>query len=143
MNKVKPQAGQVWRDKFSNESAAVSDVITGTDGNLIVNIEIERQLIYRDSYYLSSFIELFEFIPQNDLEWLAVNVDEWLWVKNLGRLSKTIGGYTYSLICEDDSYTHQQWQNMRYKLGLDEKPRISAKEWARLLRNKQEESKHD
>lgn len=138
MNKVKPQAGQVW------------------DCNVIGGISrrVVREVIDNGAYHDGVFFEcanhmganhLLEcgvFIPQTDLEWLAVNVGEWLYDDcGFVRLGGAKEYYTDDIDNEYCSqfqyYTRQKWQNMRYKLGLDEKPRISGKQWAEMLRNKQ------
>ena len=136
MNKVKPQVGQVWEEDDVSEGQEtihhideVGNVYWCENRNVFSNKEQMRH---------------WEFVPQNDLEWLAVNECAW------------DGDNEYPLIYRDDyhdhdqvdyctldaemeSYTRQQWQNMRYKLGLDEKPRVSAEKWAQMLRGKQGE----
>lgn len=134
MNKIKPQVGQVWRDTRTNGEAVNVTRVFEIDGDLIVDIEINRQFIERDSYYIDCFTKLFEFVPQNDLEWLAVNVGGWNDCYSCVR--RRGGGIVFCCNSKiSETYTRQQWQSMRYKLGLDEKPRISAKEWARILKN--------
>ena len=60
------------------------------------------------------------FVPQNDLEWLAVNEDEWC---------ETIRFNAPG----DGCCSRKQWQNMRYHLGLDKKPhyRLTGGEWVK------------
>ena len=132
MNKVKPQAGQVWKFIATGNARRVAKV----GSKLVTFSDNERRSI-------SSFLLDMEFAPQNDLEWLAVNVDKWFHGDcDLIRLSNdNVELYTDDIDSEYCSqfqyYTRQQWQSMRYKLGLDEKPRISGKQWAQMLRDKQ------
>ena len=69
------------------------------------------------------------FIPQNDLEWLAVKLDEWKSIFDGMRAFKKVDIVSYTSHDEGHDcmkgstpYTKQQWQNMRYHLGLDTKP---------------------
>ena len=66
---------------------------------------------------------------KNDLEWLAVNLTVWKSIFDGMRVFKQ--GSEASFTSHDDghrcmqgaeAYTRQQWQNMRYRLGLDTKP---------------------
>ena len=134
MNKVKPQVGQVWKS---------------ADGEEVGVLRLEKNGVAYFSAYSGRllttpgvFLSDFEFVPQNDLEWLAVNVEVWkghdspdglIWdcVHKHSEFS-----YFYSLNL-GHGHTHKRWQNMRYKLGLDEKPRVSAEKWAEMLRDKQ------
>ena len=145
MNKVKPQVGQIWKDPYREGDEWVVTEVLSHEG--IVKCSHNK---YSDimpdaganSFFESDFVEFFEFVPQNDLEWLAVNVEVWefegcnLIVPDESREFCAID--VDSKYCSQfQCYTPQRWQNMRYKLGLDEKPRVSAKDWAQMLRNKQ------
>ena len=52
---------------------------------------------------------------QSDIEWLAVTEPVY----------RNFNGCTFD-----------EWQNMRYKLGLDKKPHISGDEWANKLKDR-------
>lgn len=86
MNKIKIMTGQVWKILGKSESNTIEEVKQGivffTDGNWL---GIEH---FKDC----------EFIPQSDLDWLAVNNTEPL----------------------GEEITKQQWQDKRIELGLDE-----------------------
>lgn len=123
MNKVKPQVGQVWKFIATGNARRVAKV----DRKMVEFGNNERKSI-------SSFLWDMEFAPQNDLEWLAVNVDKWVKNNFVYRASGYDCGYGFLDNHASITYTRQQWQNMRYKLGLDVKPRISAKQWAEMLR---------
>ncbi len=128
MSNVKPQVGQVWLSAEYNEEMTIN--------------AIESGFVWFDgmSQEEMSINEYFTFIPQNDLEWLTVNVDKWFH-DDCGfiRLSNDkVEFYTDDIDNEYCSqfqyYTLRQWQNMRYKLGLDKKPHIKANELATKLR---------
>lgn len=142
MNKVKPQVGQVWENTKQTE---LVDTIAFVDerGNVYWSEDWNEEDgvdcgVYSTPAQMNSF---WEFIPQNDLEWLAVNVEAWEFEG-----CNLIVPDEYREFCAIDvdskycskfqCYTHQQWQNMRYKLGLDEKPWISGSDWAEMLRDK-------
>ncbi len=68
-----------------------------------------------------------EFVPQNDLEWLAVNEPEWFH----GDCRYVRRDDSRAMYCDDlgigiDNnyiyYTQEQHRNERYRLGLDTKP---------------------
>lgn len=68
--------------------------------------------------------DYWKFIPQNDLEWLAVHVEKWNGHQYEGivddSLLSRVGIDNWSFT--DVGHTREQWQNMRYYLGLDKKP---------------------
>ena len=109
-SKVKPTVGQVW------------EISPGrTETARLVN-DFDVHWVNRGYATLSELHENFTFIPQNDLEWLAIDSDAW-------KLNcKFIFNHNdYSNFCSDetkvvhDCYTRQQWQDKRYELGLDER----------------------
>ena len=113
MNNVKPQVGQKWDIYTPDINLGIVEIksIDGDKAKLTNNMVVS----------VSGIRESCEFIPQNDLEWLAVNVDLWTWDR-CGRLSRYLGGYAFSAVSDiKNSYTRRQWQNMRYYLGLDKK----------------------
>jgi len=104
MKNVTPKAGQVW---VNNETEMKSTLR-------------EDDLVFTQS---SHFNKNYTFIPQNDLEWLAVNVDKWINVRGFDWISKAGGGYYFHHDNHSDRYTREQHQNMRYELGLDDRPK--------------------
>jgi len=132
MKNVTPKAGQVWESK-------VGICFTpGKQYEIIRELNPDEFLIEddtgdRDHHASSAWINNdFEFIPQNDLEWLAVNVDVWHSAL-YNQIFKDVSSYTYcadSVFVTVDKYTRQQWQNTRYELGLDDRPKITGKEVA-------------
>jgi hypothetical protein len=77
-----------------------------------------------------------KLIPQNDLEWLAVNEPEWCDRKQFNFIRK---GELFGAVYHVDNnhqfrwYSRNEWQNMRYYLGLDKKPhyRLVKGEWVK------------
>ena len=115
-NKVKPQAGQV----FKCVEFGAGQMLKGTEIK-ISKRDIHGQLsgvigsslgnVFLSDDYLSDY---FEFVPANDLEWMAVNSYPW---------NPVITGRR----CGGDHYSKQQWQECRYKLGLDDRPQEEVK----------------
>jgi hypothetical protein len=122
MNNVKPKVGQVW-DYRNNSDPAV--IRSNVDGHVQYNRGI---CVY--TMPCSQFVERFEFIPQNDLEWLAVNEPEWFYGDcNWIRRDKTDNTmYTnepgHELNKKYTYYHRKQHQTMRNELGIDERPVI-------------------
>jgi len=131
MKNVKPMAGQVWEFLIPEGHYEA--------GNKIKLISLSRSkkwFLCKPINFKSNAIEIsvsveflhlnFTFIPQTDLEWLACNFNSWttdllfIWKK---------GNVCYATIdpkvVVSDCYTRQQWQDKRYELGLDEKPKRS------------------
>jgi len=106
MKNVKPMAGQVWE---------VSPLCTRT-----VESVDDVDVYWVDNSYtpLCELHENFKFLPRTDLEWLAVNYE---WSNDEIKSILKCGGLTGECDHADFGYvTRQQWQNMRYELGLDE-----------------------
>ena len=133
MSKVKPQVGQVW-----NIGGHID-----RDYRTVIEVNSDDVIWSGSSYTpLAHFFDYgFEFVPQNYLEWLAVNVEVWEF-DDCDFIAREESRELYIEDSESEYcsqfqyYTRQQWQNMRYKLGLDEKPRVSAGDWAEMLRDK-------
>lgn len=129
MNKVKPQAGQVWNlgghiDRDERAVIEISDGAVWWSGNSYTPM-------------IDFYDEDFEFVPQNDLEWLAVNdviVPSWAkfayYSNHIDREPK------FSEVKFKDGKTQREIQNMRHKLGMDKKPWVSGRQWAQMLRDK-------
>lgn len=113
---IKVRSGQVWA---SNNSKNEFTLNVGANG--LIHGKSKLGGIY--NWDKSDFHRNFKFIPQNDLEWLAVKVE------SLGSNIKFIArrGSEY-LIFEAEPehtpgvYTSQHHQRVRYHLGLDKKP---------------------
>lgn len=128
MNKVKIMTGQKWK----------CDVIGGpvirTIRGVTENGEYHNDIYFTDSNWMKEG-ELYgcgEFIPQTNLEWLAVAIKRWSFTDgfNVSKVETAPLGYLVGKVEKFyESYTKQEWQNKRYELGLDD--------------NKQEETKVD
>ena len=87
---------------------------------------------------INRFTEEFKFIPQNDLEELAVKMDKWPVTANeaLNYLRNSEfywrGDFIFKQGCK--SIFKKQWQSMRYHLGKDKKPhyRLTGGEWVKV-----------
>ena len=118
MNKIKPMVGQIWKRSRTNTN--VSDVVKG---ECVTILGVYDDLVsYGEYTALPSyrFAEEFYFIPQNDLEWLAVNLDKWYCAADYLR-----NGSGAPFICDadhPDAISREQHRNERYRLGLDTKP---------------------
>lgn len=105
MGDVKVMADQTWVDLHGNVE-------------IVERISIPRIHLKGGKYVNSSlFMEDFTFVPANDLEWLAVNCDDFpdrfsSIIKNGDKVNfgKFNGIY--------DEYTRQQYHEMRVHLGL-------------------------
>lgn len=137
---IKARVGQTWKCSVSGGGYNESDLITlGSPGEtdplyfrvLPIGYDPKYLKQWISQFYLNSS---FEFQPQNDLEWLALQLDKWYFAgnyiykgNNMPMQSSVIGkGFS-------NVYTREQWQNMRYHLGLDEKPhcKLIGGEWVR------------
>ena len=123
---IKVRAGQVWEFESGASNYLKGDRLrvmnldrAGTFHDAIpINIERPYSIYSVSSKFLN---ECFVFIPQSDLEWLAVNVSKW----NENHKAIHIVAHKSVFGCPPhfrDAYTKQQWQSMRYYLGLDKKP---------------------
>lgn len=100
MKQPKPMVGQTWEHK----DCGVEFILDETTIDNWVQI----------AYYSI-------FVPQNDLEWLAVNLDKWYCAADYLR-----NGSGAPFICNadhPDAISRDQHRNERYRLGLDTKPR--------------------
>ena len=116
---IKVRVGQVWKSDAGTEVEVES--IIKSRGNIFYK---HPKFDYVLAAHVGNFRISYAFAPQNDLEWLAVNESEWDG-NGAYPLIVTLGGtanYTDSNNKYGPSFTRQQWQNMRYYLGLDKKP---------------------
>ena len=115
MKDIKILVGQKWQHKDYNNCYMII-VSVG-----ISNIEV-AQHHSRDRtnsvYSISHFRHLYKFVPQTDLEWLAVNVEKWNEGTFLQKKAKLAGGYGWFLNNRFGAYTKKQWQQKRIKLGV-------------------------
>lgn len=118
MKNVKPKSGQVWKLKHSHNCETVGAVLLdGTVhwGNGKPDYSTVKQL---NDYW--------EFVPQNDLEWLAYdnvkipNGQKFAYFSN--HIDRRVKFCKYIF---KDGKTQQEIQNMRYEMGLDERPKHS------------------
>lgn len=119
MNKIKVMPGQVWKCIKKYEGFLEGYDCFITDNNIGPRISsdfFEWTFIDR----IVNFHEHFEFVPQTDLEWLAVKVNKWDPIHRF--LHRLPNGYCFDGIAGNTSHTKQQWQTQRYELGLDEPP---------------------
>ncbi len=131
MSNVKPQVGQKWDVHTPNINLGIVEIKL-IDGD---KVTLTNEIVVS----VSGIHENCEFIPQNDLEWLAANHPMW---GDFDVIRKDTEGLirfhnTSHPMFNKDSYewyNRQQWQNMRYKLGLDKKPHVSGEEWANMLK---------
>ena len=132
MSKVKPAVGQIWTN--GNNEVTFGVCIDGLLGFRNPRFESQQRMP------LDAFYKKHTFVPQNDLEWLAVNCDKWLSI--FGQIFRTFIDEDSFGHCDDSvylivpRYTREQWQNMRYQLGLDDKPK-EIKFTARCNRKKE------
>ena len=120
-NKVKPQAGMEFKLLTYVSGFEVGDIcVVVRDGASMTDLNRvgDGKVI---SCGINKFHSEFEFAPQNDLEWLAVNFGTWIFKDdlNISRKVPSPMGYVVGYSCK---FTKQQWQECRYKLGLDERP---------------------
>jgi len=110
MIKVIPQVGQVY--SWDNWVDGV-DTIASMSPNLVI-WEGGSSTIIHDGI----LSDRYTFKPANDLEWLAVNTDEWCgtdeypFIMKLGSQAE----YTNANCDLNDRYTRQQWQDKRNEL---------------------------
>jgi hypothetical protein len=123
MKNVKSMAGQVWNGINAADPVVIR---SATDGHVQYN---RGMCVF--TMPCSQFVEQFEFQPQNDLEWLACKVAKWNdeYTHVFTDLNKTGVSWCNSgvqVILDDwiREYTRQQWQNKRYELGLDGRPKL-------------------
>lgn len=107
-NNVKVMVGQTW---VNNE---IEHVVA----------ELHREfVVWANGMGESATVsirKMFTFKPANDLEWLAVNEDEWDCSESNWSIYKSEDGEIgYCNLNIDDSYTRAQWKAMRIHLGLD------------------------
>jgi len=115
--KVIPKVGQVW-------SVGGGEVeITSVDGDDVYFKSLSTA--FKGKQSIAKFKKDCTFEPQTDLEWLAVNVDEWngsCRFKLICRCEGSSDGANYHDETYDcNGYTRQQWQDKRNEL-FGEKP---------------------
>ena len=125
MKNVTPKAGQIWVNNSTGFPYPID----------------EANIDYTDPDNLHKH---FTFQPQSDLEWLAVNCDKWIdergfdfIIRDKSQKSDYWSGFRFTeKTGGNEYYTSQQWQNMRYELGLDERiAKTLDDETQRLLDN--------
>jgi len=121
MKQPKPKVGQIWGRR------GVRKTVTSTGHG---KADLDGDYLTR----ISDLLTTWKFIPQNDLEFAAVNLDEWIFGNGRMHVSKEM-----MITCHNPSrgISERQWQSMRYELGLDDKPHVRASEFANKLNNKE------
>ena len=118
MKQPKPMVRQIWKRSRTNTN--VSDVVKG---ECVTILGVYDDLVsYGEYTALPSyrFAEEFYFVPQNDLEFAAVNLDKWYFAAD----HIHVNGGTL-LVCHESvtgAISYEQWKSERYRLGLDTKP---------------------
>ncbi len=106
--KVITKVGQVWAVPSCSSVTlkSIEDGYVTVNGNCVITM--------MDLY------KYYTFVPANDLEWLAVNVDEWFHSDcNIVRKNGATEIYSNSDPAVDDRYSYYtctQWQNKRNEL---------------------------
>ena len=121
-DKVRPQVGFKYRTSLN----ALNDMTQGgvieispPDGAMV---KVKRPSGAYSYFCEGEILSTCEFIPANDLEWLAVNEVVWVGDSQV-LLSKQWNASSYDYRIDFAiQYTKQQWQECRYKLGLDDRP---------------------
>jgi len=118
MSNVKPKMGQVWENN-GNEYTA-KQALDGFVNMWAPQISAKLGIKIDDGFY-----SVFKFIPQNDLEWLAVNEPVWKADHFVVIRKDSDWGTMYhrALNSSLEWYIRQQWQDKRYELGLDTEPK--------------------
>lgn len=114
MKNVKPMVGQVWEDCHGRVTIELNG------GHYVTYVRHGDNLLCSASDVV--FFASFKFIPQNDLEWLAVNVDVWVAGKDYDLIRRHKSDEPVWSKTHVDNYkycTRDQWQSMRYELGLN------------------------
>lgn len=105
---IKVRTGQIWEPSpgYARRVESVDDIDVYWVGN---------------SYTpLSELNENFTFVPQSDLEEIAIKLDKWYCASRFLRIKE---GVPFTCDEHDDGAIHIfAWRDMRYYLGLDEKP---------------------
>jgi hypothetical protein len=121
---IKVRVGQVWEcasDDIPSRNIGEKVEIETVNGDYVI---VESRIFIK----INNLISCYKFIPQNDLEKLAVTETQWFhsdcdWVR-LDEYDRPM--YTSDIdhpLNKNKHYTHRsEWRNMRYYLGLDKKP---------------------
>jgi len=121
MKNVTPKAGQAWEVLNIGKSK-----VTKTTDEYVwfVGHHVNH------CWHTHQFIGLCKFVPQNDLEWLAINEPEWFHndcthIRRNGESVMYTDCPRRKVLAHHNWVDRQRWQNMRYELGLDDKPKHS------------------
>ncbi len=137
MKNVKPKAGQVWQSKseldFEGLPRGEFKIIEVNHSAILIKLLKFDYIITVDA---RTFYSGYEFTPIGDLEWLAVNVDKWKEGADFLSKESQLGDCGQHIFFEgefwkskelamEDAVIREQWQNMRYELGLDGIPTLN------------------
>ena len=121
---IKPAAGQKWKNADSTYTITLS---AQTDEKGWWQTD---ECGKSNPIHVSVLRDCYEFVPQTDLEWLAVNVEKWYKGAFLKKVTVPSGRYGWVLSNKPGTYTKKQWQQKRIELGLDKQ--IKEKEMINL-----------
>lgn len=113
---IKVRVGQTWGARGAINPIMSIKAVEGTR----VHYSFGNHHASHGNCSVANLHDQADFIPNNDLEWLACNLDEWYCAASHLR-----NGSGAPFICEEshpDAINRDQWQNMRYYLYLDTKP---------------------
>lgn len=121
---IKVRAGQVW----TNGTGDNYIVKTTHLGPCNKGVRIAHETTGKQTVVAGDFDHAYKFVPQNDLERMAIDTPEWHWGDHCF--------YRYGGMVTKENHTKifkSEWQNMRYHLGQDKKPhyRLTGGEWVK------------
>lgn len=121
-NKVNPQAMMHFKCTKAVSGVIVGEIIS-IDRDDGLHVSAVNQSMHDLVIDCVSFDSSFEFVPQNELEYLAVNIKVWNQNTNLRAFKNdSIHGYGFVSTTVPGSCSHSQWQECRYEIGLDDRP---------------------
>lgn len=112
MSNVKVMVGQTWCDSIGQV------LITKFDGRIVEFKSMPVEVV--GEMGLDTFYRKLSFVPATELEWLAVNVEDW---KNGAGFICKFGSQVEFRYGDSSSFTamynRKEWCDMRIKLGLE------------------------
>lgn len=112
---IKVRAGQIWLSHAGERHEIIKPIA------LSLRVHVQRCYdLCNFAVHIDSLRDDFTFVPQNDLEFAAINLDKWYFAADHIHIKN---GALF--ICDesmDRAISRSEWQAMRYHLGLDTKP---------------------
>jgi len=130
MKNVKPMLGQTWSN--NGNEYKVKQLGDGLANMWSSSIRTKLGIKIDDGFY-----SVFTFIPQTDLEWLAIYCNfSVMEVREYARRDKEFDFVIeYWHYRKERSHSHDEIQNKRYELGLDERtPKEAYREFDKQLK---------